>query len=54
LVPKFGQAFAAIAEDLAASGPLDLVLGIDPEYDNQCQPLPIAHDDCSAIKELLS
>ena len=32
-------------------------LGIDPvhtEYDNQGQPLPIAHDDCGLIKELLS
>ena len=32
-------------------------LGIDPahtEYDNHGQPLPIAHDDCSVIKELLS
>jgi hypothetical protein len=32
-------------------------LGIDPnkyEYDNGGQPLPIAHDDCSAIKELLA
>ncbi len=32
-------------------------LGIDPvltEYDNQGQPLPIAHDDMSAIKEALA
>lgn len=32
-------------------------LGIDPdktEYDNNGQPLPIAHDDCSAIRELLA
>jgi len=32
-------------------------LGIDPgtaEYDNNGQPLPIAHDDCKPIKELLS
>jgi hypothetical protein len=32
-------------------------LGIDPaktEYDNNGQPLPIANDDCSAIKELLA
>jgi uncharacterized protein (DUF1501 family) len=31
-------------------------LGIDPEktkYDNGGQPLPIAHDECGAIKELL-
>lgn len=31
-------------------------LGIDPsttEYDNDGQPLPIAHDDCGPIKELL-
>ncbi len=31
-------------------------LGIDPtktEYDNGGQPLPIAHDDCHAVKELL-
>ena len=31
-------------------------LGIDPtatEYDNSGQPLPIAHDDCHAVKELL-
>ncbi len=126
LMPKFDQAFAAIIEDLAASGMLDQVLviamsefgrtpringhigrdhwpeawslamagcsvgrgiavgetnaegtwveseehdighmfhtwfkalGIDPqhtEYDNQGQPLPIAHDDCGVIKELLS
>lgn len=126
MVPKFDQAFAAIVEDLAASGLLDHVLvvamsefgrtprisghigrdhwpevwslamagcnvrrgiavgqtnaqgtwvesdqhdighmfhtwfkalGIDPEhteYDNQGQPLPIAHGDCGAIKELLS
>ena len=126
LMPKFDQAFAAIVEDLAASGMLEHVLviamsefgrtpringhigrdhwpeawslamagcnvargvvvgqtnaegtwvdseeydighmfhtwfhalGIDPghaEYDNHGQPLPIAHDDCGAIKELLS
>jgi hypothetical protein len=126
LMPKFDQAFAAIIEDLAASGMLDNVLviamsefgrtpringhvgrdhwpeawslamagcsvcrgtvvgqtnaqgtwveseehdighmfhtwfkalGIDPEqteYDNHGQPLPIAHDDCGVIKELLS
>ena len=125
LVPKFDQAFAAIVEDLAASGMLDHVLviaisefgrtpringhvgrdhwpeawsavmggcgikrglavgktnaegtwvateeydighmfhtwfralGIDPrqtEYDNNGQPLPIAHDDCHAVTELL-
>jgi len=32
-------------------------LGIDPfetDYDNQGQPLPIAHEHCHAIKELLS
>jgi len=32
-------------------------LGIDPvttEYDNGGQPLPIAHDDCTAIEELLT
>jgi len=32
-------------------------LGIDPahtEYDNEGQPLPIAHDDCSVINELLA
>lgn len=32
-------------------------LGIDPvktEYDNNGQPLPIAHDDCHAIAEILS
>jgi hypothetical protein len=32
-------------------------LGIDPvktEYDNNGQPLPIAHEDCSAIKELIA
>ncbi len=32
-------------------------LNIDPkktEYDNEGQPLPIAHDDCSPIKELLA
>lgn len=32
-------------------------LGIDPaktEYDNQGQPLPIAHDNCHAVKELLA
>jgi len=32
-------------------------LGIDPvkiEYDNHGQPLPIAHDDCRAVKELLA
>ena len=32
-------------------------LGIDPkktEYDNGGQPLPIAHDSCDAIRELLS
>ena len=32
-------------------------LGIDPdetEYKNQGQPLPIAHDDCEAVKELLA
>jgi hypothetical protein len=32
-------------------------LGIDSkkrEYDNNGQPLPIAHDDCSAVKELLA
>ncbi len=32
-------------------------LGIDPattEYDNDGQPLPIAHDDCGPIKELLA
>lgn len=32
-------------------------LGIDPlktEYDNAGQPLPIAHDDCHAVKELLA
>ncbi len=32
-------------------------LGIDPrktEYDNGGQPLPIAHDDCQAIEELLA
>src|SRR3569623_922298 len=126
LVPKFDQAFAAIVEDLAASGMLDHVLviaisefgrtpringhvgrahwpeawsavmggcgikrglavgktnaegtwvateeydighmfhtwfralGIDPrqtEYDNNGQPLPIAHDDCHALTELLA
>ena len=32
-------------------------LGINPkstEYDNAGQPLPIAHDDCKAVKELLA
>jgi uncharacterized protein (DUF1501 family) len=32
-------------------------LGVDPlnnEYDNNRQPLPIAHDDCKPIAELLS
>jgi uncharacterized protein (DUF1501 family) len=32
-------------------------LGIDPakiEYDNNGQPLPIAHDECHAVKELLA
>jgi uncharacterized protein (DUF1501 family) len=32
-------------------------IGIDPaktEYDNQGQPLPIAHDDCSPIREILA
>lgn len=32
-------------------------LGVDPlfnQYDNNGQPLPIAHDDCAAVKELLS
>ncbi|MBW3540469.1 MAG: DUF1501 domain-containing protein [Planctomycetes bacterium] len=32
-------------------------LGVDPhktEYDNGGQPLPIAHDDCHAVKELLA
>jgi hypothetical protein len=32
-------------------------LGIDPhkiEYNNQGQPLPIAHDDHHAVKELLA
>ena len=32
-------------------------LGLDPkklEYDNHGQPLPIAHDGCSAVKELLA
>lgn len=32
-------------------------LGIDPkktEYDNNGQPLPIAHEDCHSIKELLA
>ena len=32
-------------------------LGIDPdktEYDNNGQPLPIAHEDCRAVKELLA
>lgn len=32
-------------------------VGIDPvkiEYDNHGQPLPIAHDDCRAVKELLA
>jgi len=32
-------------------------LGIDPkttEYDNNGQPLPIAHDDCHVVKELLA
>lgn len=32
-------------------------LGVDPhdhEYDNQGQPLPIAHDDCKAVEALLS
>jgi hypothetical protein len=32
-------------------------LGINPrttEYDNDGQPLPIAHDDCNAVKELLA
>jgi hypothetical protein len=32
-------------------------LGIDParvEYDNNGQPLPIAHDDCHAVRELLA
>ncbi|MCC2672244.1 MAG: hypothetical protein K0Q72_4716, partial [Armatimonadetes bacterium] len=24
------------------------------EYDNQGQPLPIAHDDCSPIREILA
>lgn len=126
LVPKFDQAFAAIIEDLAASGMLEHVLviaisefgrtpringhvgrdhwpeawsavmagcgikrglavgktneegtwvateeydighmfhtwfralGIDPkqtEYDNNGQPLPIAHEDCHAVTELLA
>jgi hypothetical protein len=126
LVPKFDQAFAAIVEDLAASGMLDHVLviamsefgrtpringhigrdhwpeawslvmggcgikrgivvgatndlgtfvtseefdighlfhtwfaalGIDSmssEYDNGGQPLPIAHDDCHVVQELLA
>ncbi len=126
LVPKFDQAFAAIVEDLAASGMLEHVLvlaisefgrtpringhigrdhwpeawsavmagcgikrglavgrtnaegtwvtteeydighmfhtwfralGIDPkqtEYDNNGQPLPIAHEDCHAVTELLA
>lgn len=126
LVPKFDQAFAAIIEDLAASGMLEHVLviaisefgrtpringhvgrdhwpeawsavmagcgikrglavgktndegtwvttdeydighmfhtwfvalGIDPkqtEYDNNGQPLPIAHEDCHAVAELLA
>jgi len=126
LVPRFDQAFAAIVEDLAASGMLEHVLvvamsefgrtpringsvgrdhwpeswslvvagcgirrgivvgktndlgtfvdgqgydighmfhtwfralGIDPvatQYDNRGQPLPIAHDDCFAVEELLA
>ena len=32
-------------------------LGIDPhktEYDNNGQPLPIAHDDCGPIKEVMA
>ena len=32
-------------------------LGIDPElvsYDNGGQPLPIAHDECAAVKEILA
>ena len=32
-------------------------LGIDTskvEYDNRGQPLPIAHDNCSVVKELLA
>jgi uncharacterized protein (DUF1501 family) len=32
-------------------------LGVDPasvEYDNHGQPLPIAHDDCHTVKELLA
>ncbi len=32
-------------------------LGVPPEmmeYDNNGQPLPVAHDDCSPIDELLS
>jgi Protein of unknown function (DUF1501) len=32
-------------------------LGVDPvrtQYDNKGQPLPIAHEDCEAIKELLA
>ncbi len=32
-------------------------LGVDPtttEYDNNGQPLPLAHEDCKAVKELLA
>jgi hypothetical protein len=32
-------------------------LGVDPrqtEYENNGQPLPIAHEDCSAVEELLA
>jgi hypothetical protein len=33
------------------------LLGVDPlrvQYDNGGQPLPIAHDDCHVVKELLA
>ena len=40
-----------------AQYPLFRCAGVDPsatEYDNNGQPLPIAHEDCAPIKEVMA